>query len=72
MRIAVVTAAVCFARRGNLRGRRCQGGHAKTYADPAQSLGSALKALCAGPAISRCLYFSESVRDVRTGGATGS
>ena len=70
MRIAVIAAAVCLSIIGFSRADDARAAMRRPTDIPAQSLGSALKVLAQARDL-EVLYFSESVRDVRTGGATG-
>jgi len=68
MRIAVVTAAVCLLVVESPWPTDAKAAMRRPTQIPAQSLASALKALAQARDL-EVLYFSESVRDVRTGGA---
>src|SRR6266446_554921 len=70
MRIAVVAAAVCLLIVGISVADDAKAAMRRPTHIPAQSLGSALKVLAQARDL-EVLYFSDSVRDVRTGGATG-
>jgi len=70
MRIAVVAAAVCLLVVGISVADDARAAMRRPTSIPAQSLGSALKVLAQARDL-QVLYLSDSVRDVRTGGATG-
>jgi iron complex outermembrane receptor protein len=70
MRIAVVAAAVCLTIVGVSGADDAKASMRIATDIPAQNLGSALKALAQTRDL-QVLYFSDSVRDVRTGGAAG-
>jgi len=70
MRIAVVAAAVCLSVVGLSSARDAIASIRMSTHIPAQSLDGALKALARDRDL-QVLYFSDAVKDVRTGGAAG-
>jgi iron complex outermembrane receptor protein len=70
MRIAVVAAAVCLSIVGLSQADDAKASMRMPTQIPAQGLGAALKTLAQARDI-QVLYFSEAVKDIRTGGAVG-
>jgi len=70
MRIAVVAAAVCLSIVGLSQADDAKASMRRPTNIPAQSLGPALKAFAQARDI-QVLYFSEAVKDIRSGGAVG-
>jgi iron complex outermembrane recepter protein len=70
MRIAVMVAAVCVSLVGLSNAQNANAAMKRPTHIPAQSLGSALKTLAQERDL-QVLYFSDTVKDLHTGGASG-
>ncbi len=70
MRIAVIATAMCFSMLGLATADDATAAMRKPTNIAAQPLGAALKELAAGHGL-QVLYFSDTVRDLRTNGAAG-